>query len=253
MVEAVMKNLAGHDVSVFLFKFVLQEGGIDFVVNEGVAEDFYPQTGFKLQPLLQACSETLMRYRGLCSGKVIMDGNILLSGHFEVMLSPGLGKYFAEHEKQGLFSDAHKIAKILLDVMERRTQEIKLGTYPGPQTIPHKGFGKAGEGLEALGKERLHADRLGDQPLDLKPLTVADLPEGVVATLSYDHRGDCLGFTHKHFGYIGKIVISGIGARTLIEAELSIENQQHLEEKKDVLKNIVAVLEAGIGNRNDLN
>jgi hypothetical protein len=253
MVEAVMKNLADHDVSVFLFKFVLQEGGINFVVNEGVAEDFYPQTGFKLQPLLQACGETLMRYKGFCNEKVIMDGNILMDGNFEVMLSPGLGKYFAEREKQSLFSDAHKIAKILIDVMERRTQEIKLGTYLGPQAPPHKGFGMTGEGLESLGKERLHAGKLGDQRLDLKQLTAADLPAGVVATLSYDHRGYCLGFTHKDFGYLGKIVISGIGDRTLMETELSIENQQHLDEKKEVLKNIVAVLEAGIRNRNSLN
>jgi len=133
-----MKNLAGHDVSIFLFRFEPLKGGIDFVLNEDIAKDLYPETGLQLQPLIQACGETLIRYKGICNGKIIMDGNVLLDGCFEVMLSPGLGKYFAEREKQNIFNDAHKIAKILMDVMDRRTKEIQSGTYPGPQAFTKK-------------------------------------------------------------------------------------------------------------------
>lgn len=248
----IMKNLAGHDVSIFLFRFEPLKGGIDFVLNEDIAKDLYPETGLQLQPLIQACGETLIRYKGICNGKIIMDGNVLLDGCFEVMLSPGLGKYFAEREKQNIFNDAHKIAKILMDVMDRRTKEIQSGTYPGPQAFTKKICGKADEGLEALGQqERGRADKFDNQGHhwpNLKQLALADLPEGVVAKLSYDHRGCCLAFTHKTFGYLGKVVVSSIGTETLMETELSIENPQHLEQKKAVLKEIVAVLQSAIRN-----
>jgi len=39
-----------------------------------------------------------------------MDGNFLKSGEFEVMLSKGLGRHFAEDEKARLFQDAKHIA-----------------------------------------------------------------------------------------------------------------------------------------------
>ena len=248
-----MKNLAGHDVSIFLFRFVLRKNAISFVLNEGIAEDLYPQTETQLQPLVQACSETLLRYKERCLGETIMDGNILLDGDFEVMLSPGLGKHFAEREKQNLFNDANKIAELLMDVMKRRSKELKEGTYPGPQAFTHKigRSGMANEGLEALGKERQRAEKFARQPSQrpgLMPLTPADLPEGVVATPSYDHRGHCLAFTHETLGYLGKIVISAIGAETLMEAELSKENPQHLGQKKAVLEEIIAVIEAGFRN-----
>ncbi|MFA0330558.1 MULTISPECIES: hypothetical protein [Vibrio] len=62
-----------------------------------------------------------------------MDGNLLVDGDFEVMLSPGLGRHFILEEKKNLFSDAHEIAKLLMDVMDRRTIEIDSGEYLGPQ------------------------------------------------------------------------------------------------------------------------
>ena len=229
------------------------EGVNTYVTRRYIAEDLYPRTEVQLQPLIQACSETLLRYRELCYGNAIMDGNILLDGDFEVMLSPGLGKHFREREKQNLFNDAHKIAELLLDVMERRSKELEEGTYPGPQTVTHKTgrTGMASEGLEALGREQQRVEkfaRLASQRPGLTPLIPEDLPDGVVATPGYDHRGHCLAFTHETLGHLGKIVFSVIGTETLMEAELSKDDPQHSEQKKAVLEEIIAVIETGFRN-----
>lgn len=120
-----MKNIAGNDVHIFLFRFELNVNGIDFVLNEGIAEDMYPDVDDKLKLLVQACGETLLRYKHLSISNIIMDGNFLVTGEFEVMLSKGLGKYFPEDEKQQLFQNAKSIANLLSRVMDRRTQEEK--------------------------------------------------------------------------------------------------------------------------------
>jgi len=122
-----VKNLAGNDVSIFLFRFELRGNGIDFVVNQAIAADMYPEVDEKLKPLAHACCETLLRYRHLSVSNTIMDGNILATGAFEVMLSKGLGRHFAEEEKQQLFQDAKTIADLLVAVMDRKTQELKVG------------------------------------------------------------------------------------------------------------------------------
>src|SRR5919197_575431 len=128
-----VKNVAGNDVSLFLFRFELRGNGIDFVVNQAIAADMYPDVDEKLKPLAHACCETLLRYKHLSVTATIMDGNILATGEFEVMLSKGLGRHFAETEKQQLFQDAKTIADLLVKVMDRRTKEEK----EGKQQIPH--------------------------------------------------------------------------------------------------------------------
>lgn len=133
-----MKNLAGNDVSIFLYRFVLRKNAISFVLNESIAEDMYTDIENQLQPLIKACSETLLNYRQHAVGDTIMDGNILNDGGLEVMLESGLGSYFLETHKQNLFDDAITIAESLLEVMGKRTQEINSGTYPGPQTVINK-------------------------------------------------------------------------------------------------------------------
>jgi hypothetical protein len=132
-----MRNLAGNDVSLFLFQFELRGAGIDFVLNEGVAADMYQDLDEQLKPLVHACCETLSRYRYLSSSKVIMDGNFLVSGEFEVMLSQGLGQYFEPQEKARLFQDAKQIAALLAMVMHRRTQAEKAGRPQPPAAIDH--------------------------------------------------------------------------------------------------------------------
>ena len=249
MTSNTMKNLAGNDVSVFLFRFVPRANAITFVLNEGIAEDLYPEIEVQLQPLIHACCETLLRYKHQCRGDTIMDGNLLVDSNFEVMLSTGLGKHFVEREKQNLFNDAHEIAKLLMEVMERRSKELKAGTYPGPQKVTSKigRTGLANQGLEALGKQRQRTEKsdwLASQRSGLTPLTPDELPDGVVAKRSYDHRGHCIAFAHETLGELGKIVISEIGAKTLMEVELSKENPQQLGQKKAVLEEVIAVIEA---------
>jgi hypothetical protein len=52
-----------------------------------------------------------------------MDGNILATGEFEVMLSKGLGRHFAQDEKERLFQNAKNISDLLGVVMDRSTHE----------------------------------------------------------------------------------------------------------------------------------
>ena len=133
-----MKNIAGNDVTIFLFRFELRgNNGIDFVLNEAIAEDMCPDIDEKMKPLVHTCCETLLRYRHLSVGNTIMDGNFLVTGEFEVMLSKGLGQHFAHAENERLFQDAKSIADLLGEVMDRRTQEMKKGKQQTPHPIDH--------------------------------------------------------------------------------------------------------------------
>jgi hypothetical protein len=133
-----LKNIAGNDVSIFLFRFALRGNGIDFVLNEAIAGDMYADVDASLLPLVRRCCETLLRYRHLSVSNVIMDGNILATGEFEVMLSKGLGRHFPPAEKERLFLDAKAISDLLAVVMDRRTQELKKGgTDHRIRVLPH--------------------------------------------------------------------------------------------------------------------
>lgn len=119
-----MKNLAGNEVSIFLFQFKLRSNGIEFILNEGIAADMYPDLDEKMKPIVHTCCETLLRYKYASISNLIMDGHILVTGEFEVMLSKGLGRYFIPEEKERLFQNAKNIADILEMVMSRRTLEL---------------------------------------------------------------------------------------------------------------------------------
>ncbi len=245
-----MKNLAGNNVSIFLFRFVLLKNGINFVLNESIAEDMYPEIEEQVEPLVHACSETLLRYKHLCHGQTIMDGNILVDGYFEVMLSKGLGTHFVEREKQHLFNDANQIANLLMEVMDRRSKEIKQGTYPGPQPVIRKiqRTGVTNKGLEALGQQQ--SEKLpwyASEIPGLKQLKPDDLPDGVVAKRGYDHRGHCIALEHKTLGELGKVILSNIEEdKTLLEAELSKENPTNLAKRQQVLEEVVSIIEVGL-------
>ena len=60
-----MKNIAGDDVSIFLFRFELRGNSIDFVLNEAIAADMYQDIDEKIKLLVHACCETLLRHRHL--------------------------------------------------------------------------------------------------------------------------------------------------------------------------------------------
>ena len=249
-----VKNLAGNDVSIFLFRFELSGNGIDFVVNQAIAADMYQDVDEKLKPLAHACCETLLRYRHLSVSNTIMDGNILATGEFEVMLSKGLGRHFADDEKQQLFQDAKNIADLLVAVMDRKTNEMKEGKQQRPSHMrsPQRPK-KIKRGLGELGQaKRLQAEwqwlAEGQQVTPgLKQLRPEDLPPGVRASRGYDHRGHCVTFEHETLGELGKIVLVKIrDGKTLIQAELykGQENEESplVQKKKDVFGKIVATV-----------
>lgn len=250
-----MKNLAGHPVSIFLYRFVLRKNAISYVLNESIAEDMYPEIEEQIQPLVHACSETLLRYRQYCRSDTIMDGNILTDGCFEVMLSKGLGVHFKEREKQNLFNDGHRIAKLLMEVMDRRTKEMNQGVYPGPEK-PASKIGPAGgllAGYEKLGEIQRTIDiaLLPDEispELEKRRLKPEDLPAGVTAKLSYDHRGRCYAFEHDTLGGLGKVVLVGNGQnQTLMEPELFVNIRNNLAERKRVFEQVIAILANRMG------
>src|SRR5687768_15507102 len=159
----------------------------------------YPDVDEQLKPLVHACCETLLRYRHLSVSDTIMDGTILDTGEFEVMLSKGLGRHFADEEKQQLFQDAKNIADLLVAVMDRKTQEIKEGKQGGPS---HRSSPQSSQRIKTGLKELGHAKRLQAELQclaegkrrrpGLKQLRPEDLPSGVTASRGYDHRGHCL-------------------------------------------------------------
>ena len=246
-----MKNLAGNNVSIFLFRLVLRKNSISFVLNESIAEDMYSEVDENMQPLVQACCETLMRHRDMCLGETIMDGSILIDNCFEVMLSNGLGTHIPEREKGNLFNDAHEIANQLIEVMDRRTKEIEQGVYPGPQPVLNKlqRTESTNEGLERLGKKRESLRELAlfeSELVGLKRLTPNDLPQGVHAKKGYDHRGRCYAFEHETLGDLGKIVLIDMQGSIRIEAEQSKGLIEVLPQRKQLFEEIISNIERAL-------
>ncbi len=248
-----LKNLAGNDVSIFLFRFEIISNGINFVINEAIGKDMYQDLDEKIKPFAHACCETLSRYRHLSVSNIIMDGNLLDTGEFEVMLSKGLGRHFVDVEKERLFQDAKKIADLLIEVMDRSTKEEKEGKKHIPYDIRPQNPQKVKKGLEQLGQEKHLQSELqwmieGKHVRPgLKRLTPQDLPPDVKASRGYDHRGYCYVYEHKTLGELGRIVlIKTPDDKTLIQAEL-YTGQENMEspfvkKKKDVFGKIVATV-----------
>jgi hypothetical protein len=250
----ILKNIAGNDVSIFLFRFELLSKGIDFILNEAIAEDMYQDIDDKLKPLVHVCCETLLRYRHLCVSNTIMDGNILAKGEFEVMLSKGLGQYFAHNEKGRLFQDAKNISDLLTIVMDRRTQELKKGKQQNLSSIEHTtNPRKIKKGLEKLGKTKhLQAKSQwlaegGQLRSGLRQLRPEDLPPDVTTSNGYDHRGLCYIFEHKKFGELGRIVLIKVREQEmLIQAELykGQEKQESTitKKKKEIFDKVITTV-----------
>lgn len=249
-----MKNIAGNDVSIFLFRFELRGNGIDFVLNEAIAEDMYPDIDEKMKPLVHACCETLLRYRHLSVSNTIMDGNFLVTGEFEVMLSKRLGQHFAHDEKMRLFQDAKNISDLLGEVMDRGTQELEKGKQlhlppidntPNPRKIK-KGLEKLGKTKHQQAKLQWLAEGVPLRP-GLRQLRPDDLPPDVTASSGYDHRGLCYVFDHKKFGELGRIVLIKVREQEmLMQADLYIgqENQEPTiaKKKKEIFENVVTTV-----------
>ena len=215
-----------------------------------ISSESYP--GY--QECAVSCYGAILRYRHLSVSNTIMDGNILATGEFEVMLSKGLGRHVAETEKQPLFQDAKNIADLLVAVMDRRTQELTEGKRQRPSHMhsPQRPK-KIKKGLEELGQaKRLQAEwtwlEEGQHVSPgLQQLRPEDLPPGVRASRGYDHRGHCVTFEHETLGELGKIVLVNIrDGQTLIQAEIykgqEKEESPLVQKKKDVFGKIVATV-----------
>jgi hypothetical protein len=254
-----LKNIAGKDVSIFLFRFELRGSGIDFVLNETIAGDMYQDVAEKLRPLVHACCETLLRYKSLSVSNIIMDGNFLAGGGFEVMLSKGLGRHFPQGEKDRLFQDAKNISDLLAEVMDRRTAELKNGKQPDPSHIERQQSPiKLKQGLEKLGKRKHQEAKSqwlteGWQPRPgLKQLRPEDLPPDVTASSGYDHRGHCYVFEHKKFGALGRIIFSQIREQEMLLVAEIYNGQERPEsaaekKKKEMFEKVVANVSACFG------
>ena len=248
-----LKNIAGNEVSIFLFRFELRGRGIDFVLNEVIAADMYPEVDEELKPFVHACCETLLRYQDLSVSNTIMDGNFLKSGEFEVMLSKGLGRHFAEDEKARLFQDAKRIADLLATVMDRRTQGLKQGKQPLPPPIAHPpDLQKIKQGLKKLGKAKHHEAQfqwLADGRPRRPGLRPVELPPDVTAASGYDHRGHCYLFEHKQLGELGRIVLIQVREQEmLMQAELyqgqDKPKSPTAKKRKAVFEQVVATVNA---------
>lgn len=245
-----MKNLAGNDADIFLFRYVLGKNAINFVLNESIAEDMYPEINEQIEPVAKACGATLLRYREKCFGDTIMDSHILVDGHLELMLSKGLGRHFDEKEKENLFDDAHKISKLLLEVIDRRSKEMEQGVYPGPQAVIPKiqRTGGADKSLEILGRKKRVLDELQlrlhtSDMTRLERLSPDELPCGVNARISYDHRGHCIAFDHESLGELGRIILVGQDDnKMLMHVEVSTLNSVTLADRQEVLEEIISMI-----------
>ncbi|WP_332633131.1 hypothetical protein [Halalkalibacter flavus] len=109
---------------IFLFRFDVENNGINFILNEEIARDMYPDLEEMLRPLVLSTCTVLEHYRMYRASNPIMKGQILDTGEFEVNLSSGLGQYIDPYTKnQILFENAKLISDILVQVMNRRTLE----------------------------------------------------------------------------------------------------------------------------------
>ena len=251
-----LKNIAGNNVSIFLYRFDLLGNGVTFVLNEAIAEDMYPDIADKMKPLVHACCETLLRYRHLSVSNTIMDGNILVTGEFEVMLSQGLGRHFPDIEKQQLFQDAKNIADLLTEVMDRRSNDVDEGKQWTPSPLVHmQDAEKVKKGLEQLGRKKRHqaqlqwlAEGLSVRP-GLRQLRPEDLPSGVAVSSGYDHRGICYVFEHNKYGELGRIVMIKAGEQEMLMQADLYTGQENPEspliiKKKAVFEEVVAIINA---------
>ncbi|CAM4362395.1 hypothetical protein BAMA_16280 [Bacillus manliponensis] len=107
---------------IFLFRFDIKESGIDFVLNEKIAEDMTPYYDDLLRPLAISLARTLNFYRAFSTDPTILYCNILDDNQLEIMLSKGLGQYIDAYTKnQIIFDNGKLIAEILMEVMSQHT------------------------------------------------------------------------------------------------------------------------------------
>lgn len=106
---------------IFLFRFDVENDGISFIPNEGIARDMYPDMEEMLRQLADSTCKVLEHYKIYSKNNPIMRGQILCNGQFEVNLSPGLGQYIDPYTKKILFENVKLISDMLIQAVNRRT------------------------------------------------------------------------------------------------------------------------------------
>jgi len=172
------------------------------------------------------------------------------------MLSKGLGRHFAQGEKERLFQDAKNISDLLAAVMDRRTQELKSGKQRNPsRTEQPPSPRKIKKGLEELGKTKHQQAKTqwladgGQLRPGLRQLRPEDLPPDVTASSGYDHRGHCYVFEHKKFVELGRIVFIKVREQEmLMEAEIHEGRKKQestiTKKKVEIFEKVVATIGA---------
>ncbi|MBO1628267.1 hypothetical protein [Bacillus arachidis] len=110
---------------IFLFRFDIKDNGMDFILNEKIAEDMSPYYDEMLRPLTASLSQTLNFYRDFSKHPTILSCKILDNNELEIMLSKGLGQYIDVYTKnQIIFENGKLIADILMEVMNHHTMSF---------------------------------------------------------------------------------------------------------------------------------
>ncbi|WP_028777303.1 hypothetical protein [Shimazuella kribbensis] len=108
---------------IFLFQSDVTGSGINFVLNEQIARDMYPDLVEKMRPIIVETCDVLQNYKQHSKGNPILEVVIQDNEDVTVDLSPGLGKFIDEHTRRAIFENAKQIALILGEVMNRKTLE----------------------------------------------------------------------------------------------------------------------------------
>lgn len=116
---------------ILLYRFELVDGGINFVLNEKIAEEIFhyePQYESMIRPLVASLSEVLNRYKIFCKDNVIFRSHIFDNNELEVLLSKGMGDYIDPYIKnQIIFETGITISNLLVEVMEKGMKRINNG------------------------------------------------------------------------------------------------------------------------------
>lgn len=115
------------DLLIFLFRFDVTDKGMDFILNEEIAKDMYPDLEEMLRDLVKSLCSILEYYKVYNKEKTIFSGVIHDNGEAEVTLSKGLGEYIDLYTKNQIIFDHGKlITELCTTIMDRRSAEAQL-------------------------------------------------------------------------------------------------------------------------------
>lgn len=113
---------------IFLFRFDQASGGLDFCMNEGIANDMYPDVHKKLIPLIEKTGNALSPFKMYTTQRTVLAMFIGDDNVMQVQLAPGLGSILDTYNplaKIDAFTGAEGIGNLLVEVMNRKTLELK--------------------------------------------------------------------------------------------------------------------------------